>query len=100
MRFKDERNMWHSETEDLAEALADKSASEIQEILDEHDVITLRTGERERLNIFNRLFWIAAFPILFSLFCVKWLLTGDGHLDSWAKKFKPLELVFKYSGVK
>ena len=92
--------MWHAETENLSARLANKTKREIQEILDEHDVVTLRSGEREKLNIFNRLFWLMSFPVLFILFLVKWLLTGDGHLDSWAKKFKPLGLVFKYSGVK
>lgn len=91
--------MWYSETEVLAARLANKDQCDIQEILDDHDVIRLQSQERNKLNIFNRLFLAFSFPFLIILFCIKWLLTGDGHLDSWAKKFKPLSLIFKFSGI-
>lgn len=100
MRFKDEMHMWYSDTEMLAGKLANKNVSEIQEILDEHDVIKLRSCERDGLNIFNRIFMMISFPFLLMLYGAKWMFTGQGGLDTWAKKSKLLQLVITWGGYK
>lgn len=100
MRFKDEKEMWYADTEHLAAKLADKSQKEIQEILDDRDVIKLRSCERSSISFLGRLSSIVVFPSLIILMAVKWLVSGDRYLDSWAKKYKFLNSIINFSGIK
>ena len=100
MIFKDEKEMWYADTEILAAKLANKDVKEIQEILDDHDVIKLQSTDREKKTVFNRLATFIVYPILLVLFCVKWLMTGRGHLDSWDKKYKSVSFLMKMIGEK
>lgn len=98
MIFKDEKEMWYSQTEELAYKLANKDVAEIQEILDDHDVIRLRSTERSGKTIFNRFSILFVYPILLGIFSIKWLLTGEGHLDSWEKKSKIIKFLIRMIG--
>lgn len=97
MIFTDEKEMWYSETEKLAEKLSNKTQREIQEILDESDVIALRSIDRPKDNkILNRFVFILLFVPLLLLSAIKWIFTGDKYLDSWFKKYKMLDKLFKF----
>ena len=98
MRFTDEKPMWYADTEALACRLADKSASDIQEILDDHDVITLASKERPNTTILERLAILIVGPIALILCAIKWALTGDHYLDSWEKKSRIVRWMFGLLG--
>lgn len=100
MRYLDERQLWYAETEELAERLANKSARDIQAILDDHDVIKLRSTERPKATAFNRLMLVLlTIPLL--LFCsIKWCFTGNFFLDAWEKKYKVIAWIIEIMGVR
>lgn len=98
MRFKDEKVMWYSDTERLAALLEDKSKEEIQEILEEHDVIKLRSIDRPKTTGFNRVALVIFFIPVLTVSGVKWFLTGDRYLDSWAKQSRTLRTILKFMG--
>ena len=100
MRYLDERQLWYAETEELAERLANKSAGDIQAILDEHDVIRLRSTTKPEATAFNRLMLILLTVPLLLLCSIKWCFTGNFYLDSWEKKYKMVEFVIKIMGVR
>lgn len=100
MRYLDERQMWYAETEELAERLANKSTRDLQAILDDHDVIKLRSTERPKATTFNRLMLILLTVPLLLLCSIKWCFTGNFYLDSWEKKYKMVEFVIKIMGVR
>jgi hypothetical protein len=100
MRFLDEKELWNSEVEDVAEKLANKSKVEIIDILYEQDVIRLRSTTRPKNNLFNRLMFIILVIPLFILCGIKWCFTGNMYLDSWEKRYKILALVIKIIGVR
>lgn len=87
-------------TEDLAERLANKSARDIQEILDDHDVIRLSSTERPKATAFNRLMLVILTIPLLSLCSVKWCFTGNFFLDTWEKKYKVIAWIIKIMGVR
>lgn len=85
MIFSDERSMWNSEQEDLAGRLANKSEDDIFEILEEYKSILVKKG-KTRCTAAQRLIQILTvplFPFLFLLMFIKWICTGEKHLDSW-----------------
>ena len=98
MRFKDEKVLWWAETEALAARLADKNQQELLEIFEENDVVRIHSCDRPKISIFNRVMSIFTFPVFIILMGVKWLLTGDQYLESWCKRSKALEFLFKISG--
>ncbi len=100
MRFKHERVLWHSETEDLAAKLVGKSKDEIQDIFEDSDVISLKTGDKIKVTIIGRLLCIPVFILMVVVSILKWFITGDRYLDSWFKKYKTLERVREYTGLK
>ncbi len=100
MRFKNERVLWHSETEDLAAKLVGKSKDEIQDIFEDNDVISLKTCEKIKVTIIGRLLCIPVFLLMVIVSVFKWFMTGDRYLDSWFKKYKTLEIVREYTGLK
>ena len=99
MRFKDEKHMWYAETEIIAAELANKSEQEVQDILDDWDVITLRSGDRPKAKMINRLALVVLYLPLMALTAVKWCYTGDRYLDSWAKRNSVLNTVMKFAGL-
>jgi hypothetical protein len=99
LRFKDEKPMWHADTERLSRKLENKSSADIQTILDEYDVIYLRSCERPKTTLFNRIILCMCAPIFVFLSSAKWMLTGDRFLDSWCKNSKILSCLFKLSGI-
>lgn len=100
MRFKHERTLWYSETEDLAAQLANKTESELLDIFDDSDIIELRTCSDKKTTIIGRLLSLVIFPLLIIISMFKWALTGDRFLDSWFKKSKLLESIREYTGLK
>lgn len=100
MRYIDERELWYAETEELAERLANKSARDIRGILDDHDVIRLRSTARPKATAFNRLMLVLLTIPLLLLCSVKWCLTGNFFLDTWDKKYKVISWVIKVMGVR
>ena len=99
MRFKDEREMWSADIEALAAQLSNKSNDEVEEILDAHDVIKLRSCDGPKSTLVNRLALILFVPILILVTGIKWLCTGDRYLDSWEKRNKILRNILKISGL-
>ena len=100
MRFKDEKQMWYADTEMLAARLANKDKLDVQEILDSADVITLRSTERPKAKLINRISLVVLYPALVVVSVVKWLLTGDRFFDSWAKKSRWFSAVLDFAGIK
>lgn len=88
MIFSDERNIWNSEQEDLAELLANKNQDEIFDILDGYKSLLVKVGE-PRYTTAQRLIQLLTIPLipcLFLLMGVKYIITGDKYLDSWLCK--------------
>lgn len=100
MRFSDEKYMWHSDTEKLAEKLANKTEKQVQDILDDHNIIKLTTGDRPTVTIGGRITLILLFVPLVIAGCFKWCLTGDWYLDSWVKRSTIMTKLVEYGGVK
>jgi hypothetical protein len=100
MRFYDERNLWHSETEKLAEEVENKTKWEIQEILDAHDVVRIRSCDRPKTTMFGRLL----FPIVALAFLLvmpfKWIITGNSYFDAVSCKYKWIRKLTDYAGIK
>ena len=100
MRFYDERNLWYSETEELAEKLANTGVREIQEILDEHDVVRIRSCDRPKTTALGRLlFPFVAITFLF-IMPVKWVITGNSYFDAVSCKYKWIRKLTNYVGIK
>lgn len=100
MRYLDERELWYTETEELAERLANKSARDIQAILDDHDVIKLRSTARPKATAFNRLMLVLLTIPLLLLCSIKWCFTGNFFLDTWEKKYKVIAWAIEIMGVR
>lgn len=100
MRLYDERKLWCSEVEDLAEKLSDKSKREVQLILDWHDVIALRSCDRPKTTFLGRLLFPLIAIILLLSMPLKWLITGNSYFDSVAKKNKWIRSITDYVGIK
>lgn len=100
MRFSDEKHMWYADTEKLAEKLANKTERQVQDILDEHNVIKLITGDRPSVTALGRVTMVLLFIPLVIATVVKWFLTGDRYLDSWVKRSKVATRLIEYTGIK
>ena len=100
MRFKDEKPMWHADTELLAEKVANKTVREVQKIFDSHDVIKLRSCERPEVTVTGRLLFPIIFIALIPVVVLKWVATGDMYLDAIVKRFKWLGAIIDYCGIK
>jgi len=88
MIFTDERHIWNSEQEDLAELLANKSYDEVYDILHKYKSILVVSGE-PRYTAPQRLIQLITaplIPVLFVVMGVKYVITGDKYLDSWLRK--------------
>jgi hypothetical protein len=100
MRFKDEKHMWFVDTEILACELENKSKDEIQNILDQNDVITLKSGDRPNTSILGRTLFFPSFIILTIMGMIKWIITGDRYIDSLIKKYSFLKFWIDFVGIK
>ena len=98
MRFTDEKPMWYADTERLAKQLANKTERDIQDILDKHDVIKLRSTERPSESLMNRVVLVVVFIPFVMLSLIKWMVTGDMYLDSWIKKNRVLGFIVRLAG--
>ena len=67
MIFSDERNIWHSEQEDLASLLANKNQDEIYEILENYKSILVVVG-KPRYTAPQRLIQLLTTPLIPVLF--------------------------------
>lgn len=89
MLINDERELWFSELEDLAVMLEGKTRDEILDILDENDVIAIKSGD-VKSTMFQRIVRTITFipfvVILFTLSGIKFIITGDKYLNSWVKR--------------
>ena len=99
MRFKDEKMLWHSDVEMLSERLANKPQREVYNILCDHDVIKLHSCERPKTTVVGRLMFPVVITLLVPLALIKWVLTGDGYLDTWIKKQPWLGKIVDFIGV-
>ena len=88
MIFSDERNIWFSEQEDLAGMLANKSKDDVFEILEDYKSILVKKGKPRYTAIqrFVQILTLSLVPFLFILMFIKWVFTGEKHLDSWFRK--------------
>jgi len=100
MIFYDERCLWYAETEELARRLENKSARDIQEIFDDHDVIRLRACDRPDTSMLGRLLLPVVALCLIITMPIKWVITGSSHFDSFARKHKWLKKITDYVGIK
>tara|TARA_R110000787_G_scaffold264649_1_gene370568 strand:- start:329 stop:634 length:306 start_codon:yes stop_codon:yes gene_type:complete len=88
MIFSDEKELWASEQETLAYLLANKSQSDIFDILNDYKSILVKVG-KPKYTAAQRLIQILTvplMPILLILMFVKWVLTGDKYLNSWLNR--------------
>lgn len=96
MLFKGERVLWCAEVEKIASLMANKSAEEIEEILEQYDVVSIKAIDRPKESALRRLVKALLFiPVhlgAFLLMGVKWLITGDQYLDSWIKRSRLLSM--------
>lgn len=99
MRFSDEKQMWYADTERLAKQMANKSEQELLDIFYKHDIIKIVSTNRPEVTTFNRLMFVLLFIPLTILAATKWMGTGDAYLDTWAKKYKLVGLIYKLIGV-
>lgn len=99
MRFSDEKQMWYADIERLAKQMANKSEQELLDIFYKHDIIKIVSIDRPEVTTFNRLMFVLLFIPLTMLAATKWMGTGDAYLDSWAKKYKLVGLIYKLIGV-
>ncbi len=99
MRFSDEKQMWYADIERLAKQMANKSEQELLDIFYKHDIIKIVSIDRPEVTTFNRLMFVLMFIPLTMLAATKWMGTGDAYLDSWAKKYKLVGLIYKLIGV-
>ena len=99
MRFSDEKQMWHADTERLVKQMANKSEQELLDIFDKHDIIKIVSTDRPEVATFNRLMFVLLFIPLTVLAATKWMVSGDRYLDSWAKKYKLVGWIYKLIGV-
>ena len=88
MIFSDERNIWNSEQEDLAELLANKSRDDVYDELHKYKSILVVSGDTRYTAVQRAVQLLTAplLPLLFILMGVKWIMTGDKYLDSWLCK--------------
>jgi len=100
MRFYDEKCLWYSETETLADQMENKTAREIQEIFDDHDVVRIRSCNRPQTTMVGRLlFPIVAISFLL-IMPIKWIITGNSYFDAVSCKYKWIRKLTDYVGIK
>ena len=88
MIFTDERVIFYSEKEHLAELLANKSFDEVCDELENYKAVLVNAGE-SRYTAPQRLVQLLTAPLIPVLFVVmgfKYVVTGDKYLDSWLRK--------------
>jgi len=88
MIFTDERNIWHSEQENLAELLANKNYDEVYDELQKYKSILVMSGGSRYTAPQRMIQLITAplIPVLFVVMGVKYVITGDKYLDSWLRR--------------
>jgi len=102
MIFSDEHYLWAADLERMASKLANKSATEIEDILFEsknYRVCYLRVTQRCSVGVAGRLLLPLAFAFFVVLASVKWFLTGGWYLDSWKKKYSWIRKISDFTGV-
>lgn len=99
MRFKDEKYLWNADVEAIAEMIANKSKEDVLQVFDNYDVIKLTSIERPKVTAFNRLMFVLLFIPLATTAGIKWMMTGDAYLDTWAKKYVFVGRIFKIIGI-
>lgn len=99
MRFKDEKYLWNADVEDIAGMVANKSKEDVLQVLDNYNVIKLTSIERPKVTAFNRFMFVLLFIPLATTASIKWMMTGDGYLDTWAKKYNVVGWIFKIVGI-
>ena len=88
MIFSDEKDLWFSEQDTLAHLLANKSQSDVFDILNDYKSILVKVG-KPKYTASQRLIQVLTIPlmpILVILMFVKWVLTGDKYLNSWLNR--------------
>ena len=88
MIFTDERAIWNSEQEQLAELLTNKSYDEVYDELHKYKSVLVVSGE-PRYTAPQRLIQLLTAPLipfLVIIMGIKYVVTGDKYLDSWLRK--------------
>ncbi len=88
--YSDERGLWSSEQEDLSVLLENKSRDDVYDILENYKYLFVES-KRPKKSAWFRAIQILTIPISIIFLCLmplKWILTGDKHLDSWVKFFR------------
>lgn len=100
MRFKDERQLWCSEVEDLARKLANKTEREVYEILQYEDIIELRSCDRPKTTILGRILFPFVVITFLVVMPIKWIITGNSYFDAVSCKYKWIRQLTDYVGIK
>jgi hypothetical protein len=100
MRFTDERELWCSDVEDIAEKLANKDLHAVLDILEVNNVICLTSIDRPKTSALGRISSVPVFAVLMVASLIKWVVTGDRYLDSWIKRSKSIGSLIKWCGIK
>ncbi len=88
MIFTDERHIWHTEQEQLANSLANKSYDDVYNELENYRSILVFKGEPKYTapQRLMQLLTVPLIPVLFVVMGVKYVITGDKYLDSWLRR--------------
>tara|TARA_B110000977_G_scaffold50548_1_gene68655 strand:+ start:121 stop:429 length:309 start_codon:yes stop_codon:yes gene_type:complete len=100
MLFKDEQIMWFPEKENLIGRLANKSEREIDLEMRDSEVIILRLRDKPKAPAIGRILMPVIMIFFLILMFIKWVITGEKYLDSWCKKFKFLDSLSEFAGLK
>ena len=102
MILLDEQYLFVHDREILAKDLANKSEEECYRILCGYkrgqEIVTISLATEDGIKWYNRTSMLVVVPLLFLLAGVKWLFTGQMYLDSWARKYKPVGVLYKMIG--
>lgn len=102
MILLDEQYLFVHDREILAKDLANKSEEECYRILCGYkrgqEIVTISIATEDGVKWYNRASMLVVVPLLFVLSGAKWLFTGQMHLDSWARKYRPVGVLYKMIG--
>tara|TARA_R110000851_G_scaffold173075_1_gene319386 strand:+ start:94 stop:399 length:306 start_codon:yes stop_codon:yes gene_type:complete len=88
MKTQKRHTIYNQEQEDLAALLANKSRDDIYDIIGgrEYVMLPILNPKYTAIQRATQLLTIPVIPLFFILMGIKWIVTGDKHLDSWFRK--------------
>lgn len=98
MKLSNKRMLWSYDVEKIAALVANKPEHEVYDILQDYNVIELKPTEPVKSTILSRLLLPLGWVLILAIYFVKFIITGDGTLDVWCKKYKTFGKFCNYFG--